>query len=142
MKLKLIKGWPLAPTIGLILTVATGVILLDFKAGAKLRTLSYDLLLVKRPVQLPPEAVIVYLDEISHQELNQSLNAPWDRALHAKLLDRLTAAGARAVAFDIFSVPRIQTARRRMRNSSPPSSATGVSSWRPTKSPPATSSRN
>ena len=102
VKLKLIKSWPLAPIIGLILTVATGVILLDFKVGAKLRTLSYDLLLVKRPVQLPPEAVIIYLDEISHQELNQSLNAPWDRALHAKLLDRLTAAGARAVAFDIF----------------------------------------
>jgi len=57
------------------------------------------------------EAVIVYLDEKSHQALNQPLNAPWDRTLHAKLIDRLTAAGAKAIVFDVvFSDPSVDGA--------------------------------
>jgi adenylate cyclase len=44
---------------------------------------------------------MVFLDEESHKELNQPFNAPWDRSVHARLLDRLTADGARAVVFDI-----------------------------------------
>ena len=47
------------------------------------------------------QAVIVYMDEISHEKLGQPLNAPWDRSVHARLVDRLTDAGARAVVFDI-----------------------------------------
>jgi len=47
------------------------------------------------------EAAIVYLDEISHKKLNQPLNAPWDRRLHAKLIQRLTVAGAKVIVFDI-----------------------------------------
>jgi CHASE2 domain-containing sensor protein len=68
--------------------------------------LSYDLLLVARPHLPAPEAAVVYLDEKSHMALNQRYNAPWDRALHARLIDRLSAAGARAIVFDIvFSDP-------------------------------------
>jgi adenylate cyclase len=48
----------------------------------------------------------VYLDEQSHAALGQPLNRPWDRRLHARLLERLTQAGAKAVVFDIvFSDP-------------------------------------
>ena len=41
-----------------------------------------------------------------HKELAQPRNAAWDRALHARLVERLTQAGARAIVFDIvFSEP-------------------------------------
>jgi adenylate cyclase len=50
--------------------------------------------------------VMVYMDDDSHRELNQPYHTSWDRAVHARLLDRLTADGARAVVFDIiFSDP-------------------------------------
>ncbi len=52
------------------------------------------------------DVVIIYIDEDSLKELNQSLRSPMDRALHAQLLDRLKKDGARAVAMDIvFSDP-------------------------------------
>jgi len=41
------------------------------------------------------------MDEPAHKALGQPLNAPWDRSLHAKLIDRLTAAGASVIVFDI-----------------------------------------
>src|SRR5208282_6425832 len=46
--------------------------------------------------------VIVYLDLDSYRRENQNPLEPWSRALHARLLHRLTAAGASAVVFDII----------------------------------------
>lgn len=81
---------------------ALGWALHTFALGSGLVNLSYDLLHILRSERIPaPEAVIVYLDEKSHLDLNQPLNAPWDRALHARMIDRLTAAGARAIVMDI-----------------------------------------
>jgi adenylate cyclase len=48
----------------------------------------------------PPELLIVGIDEASFQELR--LAWPWPRSLHARLIDRLSAAGARLVIFDIL----------------------------------------
>jgi adenylate cyclase len=46
------------------------------------------------------------MDDESHKELNQPFDAPWDRSLHVRLLERLTREGCRAVVFDIlFSDP-------------------------------------
>src|SRR5438552_733863 len=51
------------------------------------------------------------MDEESHRSLGQPVNAAWDRALHARLIDRLTAAGARAIVFDVvFSDPNPEKA--------------------------------
>jgi len=51
------------------------------------------------------------MDEESHRSLGQPFNAGWDRALHARLIDRLTAAGARAIVFDVvFSDPNPEKA--------------------------------
>ncbi len=73
--------------------------------GDGLRFRSYDwmFLLRQRLVTAPPpaEALIIYMDEESHAALGQALNEPWDRRLHARLLDRLLEAGVRAVVFDI-----------------------------------------
>jgi len=49
------------------------------------------------------------MDEKSHSELQQSFTAAWDRSLHARLIDRLTSAGARAVVFDVtFTDPDLK----------------------------------
>lgn len=70
-----------------------------------LARLSYDLLFVLRGSVPPAEACIVYFDEGSARALGEPLD-PWNRALHARLVRRLTADGARAVLFDIvFSDP-------------------------------------
>jgi len=43
---------------------------------------------------------IVFMDDISHTRLNQPYDAPWDRGIHAELVDVLTKASAKAIAFD------------------------------------------
>jgi len=48
----------------------------------------------------PPELLIVGIDEASFQDLR--LPWPWPRSLHARLIDRLSAAGARMVVFDVL----------------------------------------
>ncbi len=49
---------------------------------------------------------IIYLDEASHCDPGQPFNRLWNRAIHARLPNRLTADGARAAIFDIvFSDP-------------------------------------
>jgi len=72
---------------------------------------SYDLLHVARGEVRANEAVLVYMDEVSHQRLGQPLNAAWDRALHAQLIQRLSGAGAKAIVFDVvFSDPNPEKA--------------------------------
>jgi adenylate cyclase len=79
----------------------------DSRLGEHLINLSYDLPFRHRPsLQPPTEVVLVYLDDDSYRNLGQPYDRPWDRSLYARLLDRLTAEKARAVAFDIiFSDP-------------------------------------
>src|ERR1051325_565976 len=86
---------------GVLLGIGCGLLLLQFRMGLGLARNCYDLLHVWRGDRRATEAVLVYLDESSHKALGQPYNAPWDRGIHAKLIDRLTAAGARAVVFDI-----------------------------------------
>ena len=69
--------------------------------GDKLTHWSYDLPFGARGTISPKEAVMVYMDEESHTELEQPYNAPWNRALHARLLHRLTEQHAAGVVFDI-----------------------------------------
>ncbi|HTD65360.1 MAG TPA: adenylate/guanylate cyclase domain-containing protein [Candidatus Limnocylindria bacterium] len=91
------NAWLLALVVAVL-----GWFLHEFAFGAGIVNLSYDLLHLLRNHEIPAnEAVIVYLDEKSHLELGQPLNAPWDRAIHAQMIDRLTAASARAVVMDI-----------------------------------------
>ncbi|MBI3878596.1 MAG: CHASE2 domain-containing protein [Verrucomicrobia bacterium] len=87
------------------LVSALGVLLLltSWSPGVRLVQASYDLShQLAGPVVLPGgDPIIVYLDLQSHLTENQDPARPWPRALHARLLRRLTAAGARAVVFDI-----------------------------------------
>jgi adenylate cyclase len=92
--------------IGTCLAALVGLTLFLFPIGNGFQHLSYDSAFLVRPKSAIPDVVLVYLDEASHKELQQPYNAPWDRELHARLLDRLTADHARAVVFDVvFSDP-------------------------------------
>ena len=91
---------------GAILIALLGLILLvsDSSWPRKLSSYSYNWLFNHIS---PPEAMkdsgvaIIYIDEQSLLSLNQPLDKPMDRELHATLLDRLKQDGARAVVMDI-----------------------------------------
>jgi len=68
--------------------------------------LSYDLPFLWRTTLDTHEITLVYLDEYSAKQLNQPLDDVWNRALHVRLLDRLTQEKARLVFYDIvFDAP-------------------------------------
>jgi adenylate cyclase len=91
---------------GAALAAGTGWFLHSYPAGGGFIDQSYNLLQVARGDRAASQAVLVYMDEESHVALDQPLNRAWDRRLHARLVDRLTAAGARAIVFDVvFSEP-------------------------------------
>ena len=92
----------MAAVFGAVLVAGLGWSLLTFPVGRALINASYASLLVLRGDLAAQDVVIVYMDEVSFEALKQPLNAPWDRALHARLVERLTAAGARAIVFDII----------------------------------------
>ena len=78
--------------IGALLSALLGFALAEFNlpAGKKLVHLSYDLPFLLRPPQIPDEVRMVYLNDEAHRELNQPFNAPWDREIYARLLEKLT----------------------------------------------------
>ena len=89
-------------TVAFGLTALTGLGLLLFPIGNGVVRLSYDLPFALRSDVAVTNVAIIYLDEKSHEELRQPMTAPWDRSLHARLIDRLTAQGAKAIIFDIL----------------------------------------
>lgn len=101
-----LKGRLLPGLVGATLAMGLGLALHHFRIGQTLVYWSYDLPFVLRPTVQPKEVVLVYMDDEAHDRLGQSRLAAWDRSLHARLVDRLTAAGARAIVFDVvFSDP-------------------------------------
>ena len=54
------------------------------------------------PVRRTDEVVLLYMDEDSAARLGQSVLRPWNREVHARLLERLKAEKALAVMFDII----------------------------------------
>lgn len=102
---RLKKNWHTA-TFGALVAAAIGWILLLTPFGTRLWQWSYDLPFRIRGIVVPTEAALIYMDEQSHKDLNQPYDHPWNRALHAQLLDILTAEHVKGVVFDIvFSGP-------------------------------------
>ena len=107
MKEKLQPAW-LTGTVGALLTVLVGLGLRfiylgeEVPLGQGLIHWSYDLPFIFRPTLQPDEAVVVYLDDESHRELQQPHDQRWDRSLHARLLDRLKEDQAKIVVLDIL----------------------------------------
>ena len=90
----------------LVLLLGFGALTLDTPLNERLKYASYDSSYLWWPLshaKLPDsEVCVIYLDDSSTQYLGQSQDKPWDRSIHAKLLDRLTADGVKAVVFDII----------------------------------------
>jgi adenylate cyclase len=99
--IQLKKLWSPMKMGGTLAVVAVGVCCCLFRFGAPLERLIFDLPFAMRTNIGAPEAVLVYLDEESARQLNQTFNKPWDRSLHTKLLERLTRDGAKLVYYDI-----------------------------------------
>ncbi len=59
----------------------------------------YDSLLQTLPDEPANDVVIVGIDEYSLREIGRW---PWDRKVHAQIIDRLTEMGARAVLMDLI----------------------------------------
>lgn len=92
--------------IGALIAVIAALAVHQNDWSRALENASYNFLFYPRPIQPVDDVAIVYLDEESHKELSQRFNQAWDRQLHARLVEQLTAAGAKAVVFDIvFSDP-------------------------------------
>lgn len=99
--IQLKKLWSPMKMGGTVAVIAVGACCYLFRFGAPLERLSFDLPFAMRTNIAAPEAVLVYLDEESARQLQQSFNKPWDRSLHTKLLERLTRDGAKLVYYDI-----------------------------------------
>jgi CHASE2 domain-containing sensor protein len=86
---------------GTAVTLGAGLVCLlsPFREG--LEGLSYDLPFLVRPSLEVSNVALIYMDRPSHETLNQPFDRAWDRAIHARLIERLASDGARAVVFDI-----------------------------------------
>ncbi len=94
-------GWR-GKILGVIAITLVGWAFCYFTFTQGLSRFSYDFPMLLEPETVPHEAVIVYMDDKSRTNFNQPLEGLWDRALHARLLKRLTYLHARAVAFDVL----------------------------------------
>jgi adenylate cyclase len=99
----LLRVGPASLTLATILVIATlfvvGVPILDF-----LELKTYDLRFVSRGPRLPSAPVVMAV--IDEKSLDAEGRWPWPRAKLASLVDMLSRAGARVIAFDIgFSEP-------------------------------------
>jgi len=82
--------------------VAWGWMLWQLNFGIGLRQASYDLPFLFSQHDAPEDIAIVYLDDPSFQQLDQPLSQPWNRSIHADLVNRLREKGASVIAFDIL----------------------------------------
>ncbi|KAF5408488.1 MAG: CHASE2 domain protein [Candidatus Udaeobacter sp.] len=91
---------------GVLAATTLGLACLRYSFAEPLVRLSYDLPFLWRTTLDTHEIVLVYLDEYSAKQLDQPLDDVWNRALHVRLLDRLTQEKARLVFYDIvFDAP-------------------------------------
>lgn len=99
---------------GILLTIGIGWLLMlvtigkEGVLGQKLIRWSYDLPFVLRTMPVE-DVALIQIDEASHKWLYQDPLKPWDRVLHAKLLDRLRQAGARMIVMDIIFIGQEDT---------------------------------
>src|SRR6266550_1561965 len=95
-----------AIAVGALATTLLGLACLRYSFAEPLLRLSYDLPFLWRTTLDTHEIRLVYLDEASAKQLNQPLDDVWNRALHVRLMDRLTQEKARLAFYDIvFDAP-------------------------------------
>src|SRR5262245_66168389 len=88
---------------GAVLVMILGWSLWYFPVGERLAYWSYDVPWLFGPRNAPDELIIVHMDDPSFDELRQKYGQPWERSLHAELLNVLRY--ARLVVFDVVFPP-------------------------------------
>ena len=86
---------------GALVTLVAGWVFSYTQLGTSLEWWSFDFPTLFNGTRGFPELVLVQMDESSHSHLKQSAGKPWDRHLHAGLVDFLREEGARQVVFDV-----------------------------------------
>jgi CHASE2 domain-containing sensor protein len=87
---------------GIFLVITLIVLAYVFTANMavqRIDLLIYDYFLNLQEYHVSEDVVIVAIDDVSLHKLGQW---PWSRAVHGRILDRLTDMGAKAVGFDIL----------------------------------------
>src|ERR1043165_7345936 len=67
-----------------------------------LEKFGFDVVQYFGPTRPSSEVQVIEMDQESFRQLEQNTVDSWDRALHARLLRKLTKDGARVVIFDIL----------------------------------------
>jgi CHASE2 domain-containing sensor protein/signal transduction histidine kinase len=68
-------------------------------ASRRLDDLAYDFTVTRRPLPVPGDVIIIAIDEASLDSVGPW---PWPRDVHAAAIDRLNAAGARVIGYDVL----------------------------------------
>lgn len=90
------------PTAGALLVVLVGVALRFLSLGEGFVNASYDHLFRFGSPAPSNQVVVILMDNEAYAEKNQSREQPWDRTLHAELLNKLADDGCRVAVLDIF----------------------------------------
>jgi adenylate cyclase len=96
-----------APAVSVLVAVLTAALWIALHAGGALSVLELDSVDARfpyRPDRPPREVAFVAVDDVTFSDLDQRW--PFRRSLHARVIDRLTRAGARTIAYDVqFTEP-------------------------------------
>jgi CHASE2 domain-containing sensor protein len=91
---------------GAALTAICGLVLLSTPMGEPWVNASYDYLFRFGSPAVTNQVVLVMMDNQAYDDFDQTREQPWDRGLHAKLLQRLADDGCTLVVFDsLFKKP-------------------------------------
>ena len=96
-----------APAMAVLVAVLTAALWIGLHAGGALSVLELDSVDARfpyRPDRPPRDVAFVAVDDVTFSDLDQRW--PFRRSLHARVIDRLTRAGARTIAYDVqFTEP-------------------------------------
>jgi CHASE2 domain-containing sensor protein len=90
------------PAVGAALAVLCGLLLWGTSLGDAWENASYDYLFLFSQRAVTNQVALILMDTESYDKLNQVRGKPWDRKLHAQLLDKLAADGSSLAVFDVF----------------------------------------
>jgi CHASE2 domain-containing sensor protein len=90
------------PGMGAVLAIIAGLFLWATMVGENWINASYDYSFRFGTRPTTNQVVLILMDNESYAELGQTRGQPWDRALHAKLLNKLADDDCPLVVFDVF----------------------------------------
>jgi CHASE2 domain-containing sensor protein len=90
------------PALGAVLAILCGLILWQTPPGEPWVNASYDYLFRFGTHAVTNKVVLILMDNKAFDQFHQARRQPWDRALHARLLNKLADDGCALVVFDSF----------------------------------------